>query len=185
MYNRHIRYMSFFDTYKKYYVTALILGVAVLAGALTATLGGGAYPTHLTINEVSFAENSGNDWVEIYNPTLNSLSLKGYYLSDSRKNLTRFLFKDDVIVPSHGFVVLYGEKYINPSEGATVLSFGISEGETLYLVASDGVNIIDQITVLGSGASIGRFRDGMNEFFTFTTATPGEPNDKDGEEITP
>jgi len=60
-------------------------------------------PTNVVINEISFSNNDKNDWVEIYNPTLNNVSLKGYYLTDTQKEYTRFLIEEDIVVPSLWF----------------------------------------------------------------------------------
>lgn len=139
----------------------------------------GTYPNHLMLNELSFTINNGDDWIEIYNPTLNALSLKGYYLSDNRKNLSRVKVSEEFVVPPHGFLVAYGEKYAAVPEGALQLPFSISEGETVYLTAPNAVTIVDSLTAIGSeSASVGCFPDGSNDTFTFTTMTPGLPNQK-------
>lgn len=135
------------------------------------------------INEISFSNNDGEDWIEIYNPSLSSVSLKGYFISDSEKTLNRFQITDDIIIPSHGYLVLYGENATTGQESNT-LSFNIKNGETIYLVAADGVTIIDRLTVIKNdndetSTSVGRFPDGNDQVFTFTTSTPGSRNDKD------
>ncbi len=141
-----------------------------------------SYPSHVTINEVSASGEQG-DWIELYNPSLTSLSLKGYYLTDSNKNLTKFTFTDDFIVPSHGYLVVYAQNYTSTaSENVIQLPFNIKNGETIYLVDKDGATILDRFTIIESntkGGSVGRFPDGTQEFFTFTTGTPGTQNDKD------
>lgn len=162
--------------------TLIIGGVGVMTITLWVVLGH-SYPSTLMINEVSFSNNDGQDWIEIYNPSLSSVSLKGYYISDSEKQLNRFQITEDIIVPSHGYLVLYGENSTAATTG-TQLSFNISNGETVYLVASDGVTIIDRLTVIKHedddiSTSVGRFPDGSEETFTFSVGTPGRNNDKD------
>lgn len=140
----------------------------------------GSRPTHLTINEVSFTSNEGNDWIEIYNPSLNSVSLKDYYISDNERNLSKYKISDDVLVPRHGYLLFYGEKHDSVPSGAIQLSFNIANGETVYLVAQDGVTIVDRLTVVGEeDKSVGRFPDGASETFAFSLLTPGERNEKD------
>lgn len=159
--------------------TTLALGAAVVSVGLWVVLSN-AYPANIMINEVSFSGNDGNDWVELYNPSLNSISLKDYYVSDNERDLTKFRFTKDIVVPSHGYVVLYGEDYTDVPFGAPQLSFSVANGETLFLVAQNGTTIIDRLTVIGEeSASVGRFPDGSDETFTFSNATPGKPNDKD------
>lgn len=141
-------------------------------------------PSSLKINEVAFEKNQGLDWIEIYNPTINNLSLKNVYLSDDKKDFKKFQIKEDIIVPNQGFVVLYGKKADEVPDNSTILNFNISNGETLYLVSKNGSDIIDSITVASdkkatTGSTIGRFPDGYNEFFIISTATPRERNKKD------
>ena len=139
---------------------------------------------HLVINEIAFSKSDGIDWIEIYNPTINNLSLKGLYLSDKANNFSRFKIKEDIIVPSHGYVILYGNGYKGDLTNSVMLSFRISNGETVYLVAKDGSSLIDSLTALSPDKdktefSIGRFPDGSEEIFIMSQDTPGERNIKD------
>lgn len=163
--------------------TLLLIGTAV-TGAIVLSVLIIRQPTHLTINEVSFIENDGNDWIELFNPSLNSLSVKGYYLTDDAKNLQKYRIASEAIIASQGFLLLYGEDYEGAPDGALTLSFNIADGETLYLIAPDGSTVVDRLTVIQDGAkTVGRFRDGTTDTFTFSNATPGAPNDKD--EVSP
>lgn len=162
--------------------TLTIGGIAILTVVLWVLLNH-TYPNQLLINEVSFNNNDGADWIELYNPSLSSVSLKGYYLSDSSNDLTKFEITDDIAVPRQGFIVFYGEDATSTNEGLR-LSFNIKNGETIYLVASDGVTIIDRLTVIANdddatSTSIGSFPDGRDQTFTFTVSTPGSQNIKD------
>lgn len=168
--------------YRQYVRILLIISTAFLVVVLWIILGH-HYPSGLVVNEVSFNNNNGNDWIELYNPSLTSVSLKGYYLTDSNKKLTKFKITDDIVVPRHGYIVFYGKRTDEVGEGLR-LPFNIGNGETIYLVANDGVTIIDRLTVVKSendieSLSIGRFPDGNTEVFIFKTATPGSRNDKD------
>lgn len=138
----------------------------------------------LRINEISFAKNQGIDWIEIYNPTLNNLSLKGLYLSDDKKNFQRFKVKEDISVPSKGYVVIYEKETEVAPKNATTLNFNIMNGETIYLVAKNGSDILDSMTAVSkedmtTGTTIGRFPDGYNAFFLMSQGTPGARNQKD------
>jgi len=45
------------------------------------------------------------DWVEIYNPANNSVSLQGYTLSDNPAKPNKFLIPANIIVPAKGSIV--------------------------------------------------------------------------------
>jgi hypothetical protein len=162
--------------------TLTIGGVGVLTVCLWFLLSH-AYPNTLVINEVSFDNNEGSDWIELYNPSLSSVSLRGYYLSDDSGDRTKFQITDDVVVPRQGFVVFYGENTTEVTQGIQ-LSFNIKNGETIYLVAKDGVTLLDRLTVVNTeddttSTSIGSFPDGREQAFTFSVSTPGSRNVKD------
>lgn len=141
-------------------------------------------PKNLKINEISFSKNDGIDWIEIYNPTINTLSLKDLYLSDNKKDFQRFKIKEDILVPNQGFVVIYGKETEAVLNNSTILNFNISNGETIYLVAKNGSDVIDSMTAMAQedvslGSTIGRFPDGYDEFFIMSAGTPKERNKKD------
>ncbi len=138
----------------------------------------------LRINEISFAKNNGLDWIEIYNPSINSVSLKGFYFSDDRKNFQRFKIKDNIIVPNQGFAVIYGKELEEIPVNSTSLNFNIGSGETVYLISPEGLGIIDSMTAIlpekmNPGGTIGRFPDGGEELFAMSEGTPGRRNKKD------
>ena len=162
--------------------TVTIGGVGVLAIGLWLLLSH-AYPNSLVINEVSFDNNEGSDWIELYNPSLSSVSLRGYYLSDDSSDRTKFQITDDVMVLRQGFIVFFGADSLDAAEGMQ-LSFNIKNGETIYLVDKDGVTILDRLTVVNTeddvtSTSIGSFPDGREQTFTFSESTPGLRNVKD------
>lgn len=140
-------------------------------------------PEHLRINEISFLKGNGTDWIEIYNPTMNNLSMEGLYLSDNANNFSKFKISEEVIVPSHGFTIIYCEGYEENTNNSIITNFRISNGETIYLVAQDGNTIIDSMIAMADdedeSTTTGRFPDGSDEIFIMSQITPGERNQKD------
>ncbi len=140
---------------------------------------------HIVVNEVAFSHENGNDWIELYNPTLNSLSLKGMYLSDTISNLTRYTISDDVIIPANGFVMVYCRDFVGEKkENSISVDFRIAKGETVFLTATNGTTVIDTLTAISSedmspDITIGRFPDGSQEIFIMSEGTPGTRNTKD------
>lgn len=95
----------------------------------------------LRINEIC-ASNSGmqtdggllfDDYIEIYNPSDQSISLCGLYLSDSKENYALGALPDDVIEPG-GYYLLYASGSADSvPETSGCLPFRLSAGETLFL----------------------------------------------------
>jgi len=138
----------------------------------------------LKINEVSFKNDLGYDWIEIYNPSIHTMNLKGMYITDDKMDLKKYKIKDDIIIEPGGFVVLYGNGYENDNGNYIKFNFGIKNGETIYLIDRQSLRIIDSLTVLtdddvSRNSSIGRFPDGSEEIFLMSESSMGEANKKD------
>ncbi|MAF14808.1 MAG: hypothetical protein CMG93_02345 [Marinomonas sp.] len=153
-----------YQTYRsiKPYLFAAFVAI-VAAGALvlhhTTT---SVVANHLFISEVSFANNDKQDWIELYNPSLNSVSLKGYYLSDDIEDPERFRIPFDVIVPAHGTALLYGAKAENLPLDAIKLNFSLSNGESVILTSPSGKTQLDRITLVAPTAYKGQLSIGHN-----------------------
>jgi hypothetical protein len=73
-----------------------------------------AFP-RLWLNEVQADNQTGpvdnfgqpDPWVELYNPSLNAISLTGYFLSDSYTNLAKWSFPAGMAIPAGGFLVVW------------------------------------------------------------------------------
>jgi hypothetical protein len=98
-------------------------------------------------------QNAYEDWIEIRNLSDQPVSLEGWYLTDSRNNLTKWRFPAGAIVPAWGYLVVYASnkdesKYSYPfvdDWGNLHTNFELSmEGEFLALVRPDGQWIEDQ-----------------------------------------
>ena len=78
------------------------------------------------------------DWIELYNFGSESASIHGLYLTDSRKQLTKWALPDQEIEAGGYFVIWAGEE-----KSEAILSFGLKAGgDFLALVASDGKTIL-------------------------------------------
>ena len=121
------------------------------------------------ISEVCAIHKQGSsekDWIEFYNGGTEAVSLDGWYLSDSVKNLQKYRISA-LTVNAGAYAVVEDEP------------FGISpNGETLYLSDPDGVvRDVFQTGVQRSGMSSGRIEgDSKTRRVFFTKKTKGEPN---------
>lgn len=111
------------------------------------------------------------DWVEITNPTEETLELGEYYLSDKTSDRLLYRLPEQSLEPGER-VVIFCDKDI-----AVGAPFGLnSEHETLYLSDAEG-RLVDYADLhdIPYGMSMGR-RDGEDGFFYFDQPTPGEVN---------
>lgn len=115
------------------------------------------------------------DWIEIYNPRNNSLSLAGYKIYDEggyTGSKPKKEFPADAVVPAKGWYVIV----VDDGEPS---GFGLSStGETVWLENPEG-QIIDsiQFPALGITQSYGRYPDGSSSWQVLYVVTRGAAND--------
>ncbi len=144
--------------------------------------------TNLVINEFMALNNSTiknslgkyEDWIELYNPNVSSVSLRGWYLTDDAGNLKKWKFPTHAAssIPGKGYLLVWADENANSMIGDELhASFKLAgDGEYVALVKADGV------TVVSAYAPIQQYDDmsygiGLTgEHRYFTVATPGAGN---------
>ena len=126
-----------------------------------------------------------DDWIEIYN-TGGITNLAGYYLSDDLDSLDKWKIPNTnpgvtTVLPNN-HLVFWCDR--DPEQGEDHADFSLNiDGETVFLVASDGATIIDSITFpqMAPDISYGRSCDGCSTWQYFNNVT----FDNDNFEIIP
>ena len=107
-------------------------------------------------------------FVELYNHSTTSNNVAGCILTDD-PTTNKFVIPAGTVIPPAGFVAFT----------AAQLGFGLQgAGGTLFLIKPDGSRILDAVTyeAQANGVSVGRWPDGDNVFYQFTTNSPGTNN---------
>lgn len=129
-------------------------------------------------NQFDIIDHDGDrsDWVELHNASDAPVSLRGYYLSDSVFNPSKWAFPDVTIGAGEYLVVFLSGKDTVIS-GEIHASFKLSSAdEGIFLSNYNGMRM-DSITVpegLNPNVSIGRTEDGG--ILYYAKPTPGEKN---------
>ncbi len=125
---------------------------------------------NVVINEIlPHSENpSVPQFIELYNHSANSVDISGCILTDD-PTTNKFVIPGGTVIGPGGFVSFTQSQFGFVLNGA---------GETLYFIQSDGSRILDAAQFGGQadGVSFGRWPDGANDFYAFTTNTPGTNN---------
>ncbi|NQS98695.1 MAG: CotH kinase family protein [candidate division Zixibacteria bacterium] len=140
-------------------------------------------PSALVINEFLAINNTINtdpageydDWMEIFNPTTDTIQIRGLYLTDELARPTKWAFPDTAILPE-SFILIWCDD--DPEQGPLHATFKLSGGgEQAGLFDRDGVTSIDTITFSAQqeDISFGRYPDGENAWY-FMTPTPENTN---------
>ena len=105
----------------------------------------------VSCNDTIIYDNTGtfHDYIELYNSSLHSVDISGYRLSDSKKNLSRFIFPENTIVPPKQYYLVWADQKpenILIDNNFLYTGFSIKKGEKIYLSDNEG-NILDKIEV--------------------------------------
>ena len=138
-------------------------------------------PAGLKINEWMAAPASGDDWFELYNPSLFPVDLGGLYLSDTPGLPTLHRIPPLSFIGT-GTRGAYRQMRADgsPDKGADHVNFKLSAGgEVIGLYRSDGATPLDLVTFgpQDSGTSEGRLPDGGPTIVRFPRSpSPGSLN---------
>lgn len=120
-----------------------------------------------------------DDWVELYNPTQNSITLTGMYLTDKKNNLTKWQFTQTNLKLDPGkHLLVWCDENHNDNQPGIHTNFKLSKsGEFIGLIANDGVTWLDSLTFgpQTSDISFGRTPDGSSTW-KLMSPTPGSAN---------
>jgi len=140
----------------------------------------------VVINELlANSQDSGPDWVELFNTTDQPIDLAGWFLSDDPNNLTKYEIAADVNIPAWSYIVFYENRHFgSQADPGCHEPFGLSaDGETLYLHSGSagaltGYSEQEKFDASEPNVSLGRYRKstGTYNFVALTKATPGTEN---------
>lgn len=141
----------------------------------------------LKINEFLAANNSTNqdpqgeydDWIEIYNSSADTIDLSGLYLTDDLNDLTQWSIPQGTTIEGGGYLLVWADKNTTDNPSGLHSNFKLSSGgESIGLVESDGITLIDSIT-FGSQSddiSYGRYPDGTDNWYPMNVPSPNDEN---------
>jgi len=125
-----------------------------------------------------------SDWIEIHNPSLQTLDLSGFFLSDDNSDLQKWQFPLQTVIQPQGYLLVYASGKDRQQAGSPLhTSFKLkASGEYLGLVSPDGVTVLSdyspEFPPQQEGISFGfRFNSGITtETSFFSLPTPAAEN---------
>ncbi len=157
---------------------------AIIAFPGTASPGDANYltMTDIVINELlSHSDVPFEDAVELRNLTGAPVNIGGWYLSDAKGSLKKYLIPGGTIVPANGFKVFYENQLNNTNNPALAFSFNSAKGDDLYLSAADtngvltGFRATQNFGAAQNAVSFGRYvsSEGKEHFTALSARTFG------------
>ncbi|HPG39849.1 MAG TPA: CotH kinase family protein [bacterium] len=164
---------------KKRYLLGLILSFVITAGAAdTIRINEIMSVNVLTIGD---EKNEYDDWLELYNPSATAVNLNGYYLSDDATRLNKWEIASanpsQTTIQPGSYLLIWADD--DTGDGPLHANFKLSgEGEKLFLVAPDGIAIVDSMTfpAIPADYSYGRSPNGANTIGFMPQPSPNHHN---------
>ncbi len=157
-------------------------GAAISDQQLRAQNPTGVYITEVMASNNKIIINQGQDttdWVELYNPTNQTVYLEGYGLSDDITRARKWQFPAGAAIYANSYLTVYLDgKPEKTKDGQYHTNFKLlrAGGETICFSTPVGL-VLDKIDLplIPTNISYGRTL-GLNGFFYYDAPTPGAPN---------
>lgn len=138
----------------------------------------GLAPDSIVINELlAHSHDTLPDWIELYNTTPQTISIGGWFLSDSRSSLMKYEIPSGTEIAGYGYVVLYEDLHFG-----SAFAFS-ADGETACLTSGEdgqltGYQVTQSFDASSRNVPLGRYvkSDGDMDFVALSEATPGAAN---------
>lgn len=84
-----------------------------------------------------------DDWIELYNLAPEDIDISGYYLTDSKNNLTKWKFPEGTILEKNGYLIVWADE--DTLQSGLHTNYKLSAlGETVLLITPD-MNVIEDV----------------------------------------
>ncbi len=138
---------------------------------------------YLVHNDSNYVDDFGQHgpWIEIFNSAYNSVNIGGLYLTDDITNSTKYFVpkgQPSTLIAPQSYIVFWADN--EPDRGILHLNFTLKEGNTIYLIESNGRDILDSVTISSpptTDITFGRLVDGGAEWGYLDKSTPNANND--------
>jgi len=132
----------------------------------------------MAVNSYTAADQDGeyDDWIELFNLSSEEIDMSGYYLTDSKNNLTKWKFPDGTSITGLGYLIVWADGDTNQVGLHT--NFKLSSlGEKIILLTPE-LETIDKVefNAQTNELAYARVPNGTGDF-TWQTATFNYKND--------
>ena len=132
----------------------------------------------MAVNSYTAADQDGeyDDWIELFNLTSEEINLSGYYLTDSKNNLTKWKFPDGTSITGKGYLIIWADG--DTTQSGLHTNYKLSSlGEKVILLTPE-METIDKVeyNAQSSELAYARVPNGTGDFI-WQTATFYYKND--------
>jgi hypothetical protein len=145
-------------------------------------------PGAVVINEVMAHSNAGPDWIELHNPTSNSINIGGWFLSDNDRdepNLMKYKIANGTTIYANDYLVFYQDTdFNNPGDPGCLVPFALSENGEEVTISSrldpkgylTGYREVEDFGASATNVSFGRYFKSSTGNFNFVAMDYNTPD---------
>jgi hypothetical protein len=100
----------------------------------------------MPVNIMTVTDNYGqfDDWIELYNKSAAETDLSGYYLSDSKNNLSKWQIPPGTFIKGNGYLIIWADK--DSTQMGLHTNFKLSSSGEKVVLSKPDLTIIDKVT---------------------------------------
>ncbi len=100
----------------------------------------------MPINTSTASDQNGeyDDWIELFNLTSATIDLSGYYLSDTKKDVTKWKFPQNTSIASNGYLIIWADN--DTLETGLHANFKLSAAGEEAILSNPKKTVIDKVT---------------------------------------
>ncbi len=113
----------------------------------------------LPVNSTTITDQNGeyDDWIELCNNSALDLDLSGYFLSDSKSNLSKWEIPSGTVIPANGFLIIWADE--DTLQTGLHANFKLSSGGEKIYFSNPEILIIDKVEYPAQAAEIAYARN--------------------------
>lgn len=168
----------------------LLLALSLAASARAADSFSSVYLSEfLSDNQQGLQDEAGDysPWIELYNGGGGTVNLKGWFLTDTVTNLTKWRFPEVAVLPDKYLVVFASAKDRTHDVAHLHANFRLDKQGSYLALVNPATNVVSEFAPARQSADVseGRVRGEPSVRGHFTRPTPGRPNASRGPGFAP
>jgi hypothetical protein len=100
----------------------------------------------MPVNNTTITDEYGeyDDWIELFNLSSSTVDISGYFLTDNKKELTKWVFPHGTSIPGKGYLIIWADA--DSTQWGLHTNFKLSSSGEEVVLSKPDATIIDKVT---------------------------------------
>ena len=129
----------------------------------------------MPVNKYGLLDCDGDtsDWIELYNPSAQSVELSGYALTDEAGDLEKWRFPEGTAIGAGEYLVVFLSGKNKEVNGELHTNFSLGSEDETVILADNAAAVCDSVAVESLPGNVSKGRIDAESFGYFPLPTPG------------